>query len=68
MVDLPFYWIFIAVAALVDLVGLFFLWQRRNSPVTTSHRPARAMSGRIRIPTAERRRRDRRDPGQAASA
>jgi hypothetical protein len=41
MIDLPFYWIFIALAGVVDLVGLFFLWRRRNSPLNTSHKLAR---------------------------
>jgi hypothetical protein len=68
MVDLPFYWIFVAVAGLVDLVGLFFLWQRRNSPVSASIQPVRGTSGRMRIVPADRRRRDRRNPGQTASA
>jgi hypothetical protein len=68
MVDLPFYWFFVALAGLVDLVGLFFLWRRRNSPMDTGHTPARAPGGRMRIAPAERRRRDRRNPGQAASA
>jgi hypothetical protein len=68
MMDLPFYWIFVALAGVVDLVGLFFLWRRRNSPLDTSHKPARVTSGRMRIAPAERRRRDRRNPEQAASA
>ena len=68
MVDLPFYWIFVVLAGVVDLVGLFFLWQRRNSPVSASDRPVRGTSGRMRIVPAERRRRDRRNPGQTASA
>ena len=68
MFDLPFYWIFVVLAAVVDLLGLFFLWRRRNSPVSASQRPVRATGGRMRIVPAERRRRDRRDPGQTASA
>jgi hypothetical protein len=68
MIDLPFYWTFVVVAAVVDLVGLFFLWRRRNSPVGRSYIPAPGVSGRMRIVPTERRRGDRRDPGQAASA
>jgi hypothetical protein len=68
MFDLPFYWIFVVLAGLVDLVGLFFLWRRRNLPVTASQKPGRSAGGRMRIIPAERRRRDRRQPGQTASA
>jgi hypothetical protein len=68
MVDLPFYWIFVVVAGLVDLIGLFFLWQRRNAPVSARDKAVRGTSGRMRIVPAERRRRDRRNPGQTASA
>jgi hypothetical protein len=68
MAELPFYWIFVAVAGVVDLVGLFFLWQRRNSPVGADHKPIRGTSGRMMIAPAERRRKDRRHPEQAASA
>ena len=68
MVDLPFYWIFVVVAGVLDLVGLFFLWQRRNSPVSAGDKAVRGTSGRMRIVPAERRRRDRRNPGQTASA
>jgi hypothetical protein len=68
MVDLPFYWIFVVVAGLVDLIGLFFLWQRRNAPVSARDKAVQGTSGRMRIVPAERRRRDRRNPGQTASA
>jgi hypothetical protein len=68
MIDLPFYWTFVVIAAVVDVVGLFFLWRRRSSPVGASYIPARGVSGRMRIVPIERRRGDRRDPGRAASA
>lgn len=68
MTEFPFPWIFIALAGVVDMVGLFYLWRRRHSAVGANHRPARMAAQRMRILTAERRRRDRRETGQAASA
>jgi hypothetical protein len=68
MNDLPFYWMFVVLAGVVDLVGLFFLWRRRNSPVSANHRRLQITTPRMRLPLAERRRRDRRGSDQAASA
>jgi hypothetical protein len=68
MNDLPFYWVFIALAALVDLIGLFYLWRRRNSTMGVNHKVLPPAPSRLRLPLAERRRRDRRGRGQAASA
>ncbi len=68
MPDLSFPWIFISLAVVTDVVGLFYLWRRRRSAVGTSHRPALMPAERKRIPVLERRRRDRRGTGQAISA
>ena len=68
MTDVPYTWIFIALAAVVDMVGLFYMWRRRNHPVATGHRPLFVTGERVRISLAERRGRDRRGRGQAASA
>jgi len=61
---LPFPWIFVGLAAVVDMVGLFYLWRRRNVALGTNHRPA----PRMRIPLADRRLRNRRRSEQAATA
>jgi hypothetical protein len=41
MTGLPFPWIFIGLAAAVDVVGLFYLWRRRSSGVGTNPRTVR---------------------------
>ena len=33
----PFFWVFVAVPPRVDVVGLFYLWRRRNSPPSGNH-------------------------------
>lgn len=68
MVNFSFAWIFIGVAAVVDVVGLFYLSRRCNSTVAADHRHPRLAAHRVRIPIAERRRGDRRGQGRAASA
>jgi hypothetical protein len=60
MFDLPFPWIFVGFASIVDLVGLFYLWRRRKSASETSHTRFRA-SGSLFL--GERRRRERRGTG-----
>jgi hypothetical protein len=67
MTGLPFPWIFIALAAIVDVVGLLYLWRRRNSGMGTSHRAVRGPARSVWIPLMERRRRERRGTGQAAA-
>ena len=64
MTGLTFPWIFIGLAAAVDVVGLFYLWRRRNF-VGTSH--IRSTARPLRIPLAERRRKERRGAGKAAA-
>jgi len=57
MTALSFPWLFIGFAAIVDVVGLFYLWRRRQSAAGTHHSiPARTAR---RFP-AERRRMERR--------
>jgi hypothetical protein len=68
MRDFPFLWTFLGVAMVVDMVGFFYLWRRRSSPVSSSHRMAPSPRQRLRIPLAERRRKERRRTGRAASA
>ena len=68
MPELSFPWIFISLAVVTDVVGLFYLWRRRQSAVGTSHRPAVRAAERKRMPVTDRRRRDRRGAGQAISA
>jgi hypothetical protein len=63
MPDLPFPWVFIALASIIDLVGLFYLWRRRKSSFEPSHRPFRISAP---IFLADRRRRERRGTGAAA--
>jgi hypothetical protein len=67
MSGLPFSWIFIGVAVAVDIVGLFYLWRRRNSAMGTNHRAHPNAARPLRIPLAERRRRERRGAGRAAA-
>lgn len=67
MTGLPFPWILIGLAAVVDVVGLFYLWRRRNSGVGTNHRVVASAARPWRIPLAERRRRERRGTGKAAA-
>jgi hypothetical protein len=68
MVNLSFAWVFIGLATVVDVVGLFYLSRRCNSTVGTGHRHPRLAAHRVRPPTADRRRGDRRGQGRAASA
>jgi hypothetical protein len=63
MTGLPFPWIFIGLAAVVDLVGLVYLWRRRTS--VGSNRAVRSAARPLRIPLADRRRRERRETGKA---
>lgn len=63
MNGLSFPWIFIGLAAVVDVVGLLYLWRRRNSTMVPSHRIRPSGGGRLQFPLAERRRRDRRGAG-----
>jgi hypothetical protein len=65
MTGLPFPWIFIGLVAVVDLVGLVYLWRRRT--VGTNHRARLGAARPLRIPLAERRRRERRGAGKAAA-
>ncbi len=65
MTGLPFPWIFTGLAAIVDVVGLLYLWRRRNSGVRTNYRVDRSTP--LRIPLAERRRRERRGTGKAVA-
>jgi hypothetical protein len=67
MTGLPFPWIFIGLAAAVDVVGLFYLWRRRNSGVGTNRTTARSGARPLQIPLAERRRGERRGDGKAAA-
>ena len=67
MTGLPFPWIFIGLAAAVDVVGLFYLWRRRNSGVGTHQAALRSGARPLRIPLAERRRGDRRGNRKAAA-
>jgi hypothetical protein len=67
LTGLGFPWVLIGLAAVVDLVGFFYLWRRRNF-VGTNHRAVRKNAARpLRIPLAERRRRERRGTGKAAA-
>ena len=66
MTALPFPWIFIALAVVVDAVGLFYLWRRRNSELGANYRADLAAARSLRIPLADRRRRERRAAGRAA--
>jgi len=68
MTGVPYTWIIIALAAVVDMVGLFYLWRRRNHPAGNSNKSLFVTGERMRISVAERRRKDRRGRGQAASA
>ena len=67
MTGLPFPWIFIALAAAVDVVGLFYLWRRRNAGVGTKRTAVGSGARLIRIPLTERRRGERRGNGKAAA-
>jgi hypothetical protein len=68
MTGLTFPWIFIALAAAVDVVGLFYLWRRRNSGVGANRAAVGNGARLIRIPLTERRRGERRGNGKAAAA
>ena len=63
MTGLTFPWIFIGLAAAVDVVGLFYLWRRRNSRTETNRTAVRSGARPLRIPLAERRRGERRGNG-----
>jgi hypothetical protein len=63
MTGLTFPWIFIGLAAAVDVVGLFYLWRRRNSRTGTNRTAVRSGDRPLRIPLAERRRGERRGNG-----
>jgi hypothetical protein len=67
MTGLTFPWIFIGLAAAVDVVGLFYLWGRRSSGVGTNPRTVRRGNRPLRIPLAERRRGERRGNGKATA-
>ena len=60
MTGLTFPWIFIGLAAAADVVGLFYLWRRRNSRTGTNRTGVRSGARPLRIPLAERRRGERR--------
>lgn len=63
MSDLQFAWIFIAVASIIDVVGLFHLWRRRRSASKPGYiRPRRTPP----VFLADRRRSERRGTGPAA--
>jgi len=68
MTGLPFPWIFIALAAAVDVVGLFYLWRRRNSGVGANRAAVGSGARLIRIPLTERRRGERRGNRKVAGA
>jgi hypothetical protein len=68
MTGLTFPWIFIGLAAAVDVVGLFYLWRRRNSGTGTNRTAVRGGARPLRIQLAERRRGDRRGNGKRARA
>jgi hypothetical protein len=67
MTGLPFPWIFIGLAAVVDAVGLLYLWRRRNLAVGGNHRVRRGSGPALWLPLAERRRSERRRAGKAAA-
>ena len=60
MTGLTFPWIFIGLAAAVDVAGLFYLWRRRNSGTGTNRTAVRSGARPLRIQLAERRRAERR--------
>jgi hypothetical protein len=66
LTGIEFPWILIGLAAVVDVVGFFYLWRRRNL-VGTNHRAIGRSARPLRIPLAERRRRERRGAGKAAA-
>jgi hypothetical protein len=67
MTGLPFPWILIGLAAVVDVVGLLYLWRRRNSAVGANHRVSRGSGAPLWFTPAERRRSERRRAGKAAT-
>ena len=67
MTGLTFPWIFIGLAAAADVVGLFYLWRRRNSGVGSNRTAVRSGARPLRIPLAERRRGERRGNGKTAA-
>jgi hypothetical protein len=66
LTGIEFPWILIGLAAVVDVVGFFYLWRRRNL-VGTKHRAIGRTVLPLRMPMAERRRRERRRAGKAAA-
>ena len=68
MTGLSFPWIFIGLAAAVDVVGLFYLWRRRNSGAGANRAAVGSGARLIRIPLTERRRGDRRGNGKGTAA
>ena len=67
MTGLPFPWIFIGLAAVLDAVGLLYLWRRRNSVVGANHRVGRSSGSPLWFPPAERRRSERRGAAKVAA-
>lgn len=63
MPDLHFPWIFIALASIIDVVGLFYLWRRRRSASKLGYRRPRRTPP---VFLADRRRNERRGTGPAA--
>ena len=68
MPDVPYLWIFLAVVTVLDSVGLFYLWRRRSSGVAGHDNLPLTALDRLRMTKAERRRKERRATGRAASA
>jgi hypothetical protein len=68
MSDVPYLWIFLSVATVLDTVGIFYLWRRRTSTVSGHNRHRTPALKHFRMTEAERRRQERRQPGRAASA
>jgi hypothetical protein len=68
MRDVPYIWIFLTVVTVLDSVGLFYLWRRRSSAVAGHDNVPLTPLDRLRMTKAERRRKDRRQAGRAASA
>jgi hypothetical protein len=67
MFAFSFPWIFVAIALVADLAGLYYLWRRRISSGKINYRASTTVQ-RLHIPLAERRRTERRRTGRAASA
>ncbi len=63
MAALSFPWLFIGLVSIVDLIGLFYLWRRRQAAAGTHHSTHRLTAHRF---LAERRRTERRGTARAA--